>query len=226
MRLATLNDLPLVLDLMRGYYSDDGLEFEFVTRSAREWRIAALHLEVDRNNVATTPVFAARLHETRSLYCTWMCECRGAQGLRASGLPHDRECGGLIMKLILNVLLTSLFACSTASYADPVPATIAPEALVQRIDKSDANLVILDVRTPEEFAAGHIPGALNISHEQLPNRIAELADAKNKDVVVYCRSGRRSAIAQQTLESQGFKRVRHLEGDMLKWEADKRAVEK
>lgn len=130
------------------------------------------------------------------------------------------------MKRLLGVLMTGLLACALANAADPAPATIAPDALVQRMDKGDTNLVILDVRTPEEFASGHIPGAINISHDQLPNRLAEIAGAKDKDVVVYCRSGRRSAIAQQALEAQGFKRVLHLEGDMLQWQAEQRAVEK
>jgi phage shock protein E len=131
------------------------------------------------------------------------------------------------MNRFLYTFAIGLFAiASLASAADAPPAMIAPDQLVQRMEKKDANLVVLDVRTPEEFAAGHIPGAVNIPHDQLPNRLAEIAGAKSKDVVVYCRSGRRSAIAQETLTSQGFKSVKHLEGDMLKWQEEKRAVEK
>ena len=131
------------------------------------------------------------------------------------------------MNRLLRTLAIALLAVSsTAIAADTAPAMIAPDKLVERMEKKDANLVVVDVRTPEEFASGHIPGAVNIPHDQLPNRLAELAGAKNKDVVVYCRSGRRSALAQETLSAQGFKSVQHLEGDMLKWEADKRAVTK
>jgi phage shock protein E len=86
--------------------------------------------------------------------------------------------------------------------------------------------VILVVRTPEEFAAGHVPGARNIPHDQLPNRLAELAGAKNKEIVVYCRSGRRSEMAIDTLSSQGFERLLHLDGDMIKWQQEHRPVEK
>jgi rhodanese-related sulfurtransferase len=124
------------------------------------------------------------------------------------------------MNRLLTLVAVGLLAClSHANAADP--ATIAPDQLVQRLEKNDTSLVVLDVRTPQEFAAGHIPGAVNIPHDQLPNRLAEIAGAKNKDVVVYCRSGRRSAIALETLSSQGFKSVKHLEGDMLKWEEEK-----
>jgi phage shock protein E len=129
------------------------------------------------------------------------------------------------MNFSSRVLAIVLLTFASIAAAD-APATIAPEQLVQRMDKKDPDLVVLDVRTPDEFAAGHIPGAVNIPHDQLPNRLAEIAGAKNKDVVVYCRSGRRSAIAQETLSSQGFKSVKHLEGDMLKWQEEKRPTEK
>ena len=123
-------------------------------------------------------------------------------------------------------LAAGAFAFASLAIADTPPAMIAPDQLVQQMEKKDKDLVLLDVRTPEEFAAGHIPGAINIPHDQLPNRLAEIAGAKEKDVVVYCRTGRRSAIAQETLTTQGFKSVRHLEGDMVKWQEEKRAVEK
>ena len=123
-------------------------------------------------------------------------------------------------------LALGLLVLSSLAVAQAPPAMIAPDQLVQRMEKKNANLVLLDVRTPEEFAAGHIPGAVNIPHDQLPNRLAELAGAKDKEVVVYCRSGRRSAIAQETLTSQGFKSVKHLEGDMLKWQEEKRPTQK
>lgn len=130
------------------------------------------------------------------------------------------------MNRLLSALAAVLLAVSSIAIAADTAPGIAPDKLVERMEKKDANLVVLDVRTPEEFAAGHIPGALNIPHDQLPNRLAELAGAKSKDVVVYCRSGRRSAMAQETLSAQGFKSVLHLEGDMLKWEADKRTMTK
>jgi phage shock protein E len=124
------------------------------------------------------------------------------------------------------VLAIALLATAAAAHADNSGPKIAADQLSERLDKKDAGLVVLDVRTPEEFAAGHVPGAVNIPYDQLSNRIAEITHAKNKDVVVYCRSGKRAAIAEDALAAHGFKNVKHLEGDMIKWNEEQRAVEK
>lgn len=130
------------------------------------------------------------------------------------------------MKKLTRLFALSLFSLSLTAIAETPVATITSDKLVERIEKQDKDIVILDVRTPDEFAAGHVPGARNIPHDQLPNRIAELAGAKDKEVVVYCRSGKRAAVAQETLAKHGFGRITHLEGDMLRWQEEKRPVEK
>ena len=65
--------------------------------------------------------------------------------------------------------------------------------------------VIVDVRTPEEFAAAHLPGALNLPVGELPARLGELP--RGKVLVLYCRSGARSASAEQVLRDKGFETV-------------------
>jgi len=80
-----------------------------------------------------------------------------------------------------------------AAAADP--ASIEPKELGARIAWADRSLVVLDVRTPEEFAAGHLPGAINIPHTELAARVAELEGSRDRDIVVYCRTGARSAAA-------------------------------
>ena len=68
--------------------------------------------------------------------------------------------------------------------------------------------VIIDVRTPEEFAAGHVDGALNIPYEQIVGGVRSIRNLqKDSPILVYCRSGRRSAIARASLEQQGYTRV-------------------
>lgn len=68
--------------------------------------------------------------------------------------------------------------------------------------------VIIDVRTPEEFAAGHVDGALNIPYEQIAGGIKTVKGLKkDQPVLLYCRSGRRSAIAKVALEKEGYKRI-------------------
>ena len=124
----------------------------------------------------------------------------------------------------LTIASWSLFATSLAFAADV--ADIKADVLLERAKKMDESFVILDVRTPEEFAQGHVPGAINISHDKLADRIGELMDAKNKDVVLYCRTGRRAGMAADTLQASGFNKLLHLDGDMLKWAEANRPTEK
>lgn len=74
---------------------------------------------------------------------------------------------------------------------------------------------LIDVRSPEEFASGHVEGARNIPVGEIGQRSAEVGD-KDAPVVVYCRSGMRSAQAKTTLESAGFTQVHNL-GGMSRW---------
>ena len=74
---------------------------------------------------------------------------------------------------------------------------------------------LIDVRSPEEFASGHIEGARNIPVGEIGARSADVGK-KDAPVVVYCRSGMRSAQAKSTLESAGFTQVHNL-GGMSRW---------
>lgn len=107
--------------------------------------------------------------------------------------------------------------------AGPLPAvpSIPAAALEPRLATSTAPL-LLDVRTPAEYAAGHLPGARLIPHDQLPQRLAELGANKDQEVLVYCRSGRRAAQAIDTLTRAGFTHVGHLQGDYQRWSAEGR----
>jgi rhodanese-related sulfurtransferase len=71
---------------------------------------------------------------------------------------------------------------------------------------AEAGALVLDVRSPEEFAQGHVPGAKNIPHDQVARRAAELGPTSTP-IVVYCRSGRRSAAAIETLKELGYERL-------------------
>lgn len=66
--------------------------------------------------------------------------------------------------------------------------------------------IVLDVRGPDEFAGGHVDGAVNIPVQVLPQRIGEVG-AKDKPVIVYCRSGGRSASAKSILTRAGYAEV-------------------
>lgn len=112
------------------------------------------------------------------------------------------------MSRLLIVLLAvfSLTAC-----AAPTITGEAAHALVQK-----QGAVLLDVRTPEEFAEGHVDGAINVPVQVLEAKLASLPAKKDQDVVVYCRSGVRSARASGILKTAGFMKVHDL-GAMSNW---------
>lgn len=80
--------------------------------------------------------------------------------------------------------------------------------------------MLLDVRTPQEFRNGHIPGAvlLDIYDPEFKNKIEKLD--KDKTYYVICRSGNRSGMACQVMHDMGFKDLYNLEGGMLDWMGD------
>lgn len=104
------------------------------------------------------------------------------------------------------------------------PASIEPKVVVERLAWGDQSLVLLDVRTPAEYAESHIPGAINIPHTEIAARIGELSGARDRDLVVYCRSGNRTEQALAVLRDAGFSRLFHLKGDYLRWSEEKRPV--
>ena len=114
-------------------------------------------------------------------------------------------------------------ALASAAWADEA-SLIEPQALAERVASSDPQLLVLDVRSAAEFAEGHIPGAVNIPHDVIGERVAELGPSGDRDIVVYCRSGRRSALAIETLKTAGFSRLFHLDGDYLRWSGERRTI--
>lgn len=127
------------------------------------------------------------------------------------------------MRRLPFLLLLFAIACRAVAAG---PEAIEPKALTERIAWADASLVVLDVRTPAEYTEGHVPGAINIPHTELAARVAELQGAREKDVVVYCRSGTRAEQALDVLGKAGFKRLYHLKGDYTRWTDEKRPVVK
>ncbi|MEJ2382984.1 MAG: rhodanese-like domain-containing protein [Xanthomonadales bacterium] len=70
----------------------------------------------------------------------------------------------------------------------------------------------IDVRSVGEYESGHVEGAVNIPHTEIAERIAEVTEDKDDVIYVYCRSGRRSGIAQSVLENAGFTNVVNIGG--------------
>ncbi|WPL19151.1 putative adenylyltransferase/sulfurtransferase MoeZ [Thiorhodovibrio winogradskyi] len=91
---------------------------------------------------------------------------------------------------------------------------IDSDSLKTRLDASD-NLQLVDIRTPEEVAQGAIPRATHLPMHLLPLRQGELP--RDRDLVIYCRSGARSYHACQFLMQQGFDNVINLRGGIIDW---------
>ncbi len=129
------------------------------------------------------------------------------------------------MKQLIHALAVALLLFGLTGQAQETGGdAIAPADLAARLAAGDAPLV-LDVRTENEFAAGHIPNAVNIPHLELQARIGELAGHENDTIVLHCRSGRRAIAAGEVLRRSGFTRVIELDGHMLGWEAGGHPVE-
>jgi len=88
---------------------------------------------------------------------------------------------------------------------------ITPAELHQR-QQAGETPTILDVRETWEHEEGRIPGALNIPLNSLPERLDDLDELKNQEIIVHCKGGGRSASAKAYLTQQGFTNVRNLEG--------------
>jgi len=84
---------------------------------------------------------------------------------------------------------------------------------------NDRDAWLVDVRSAEEFARGHITGARNIPLDQLEGRVGELAKAKAKPIIVVCQSGQRARAAVAVLTKAGFGEVVTLEGGVSAWQA-------
>ena len=94
--------------------------------------------------------------------------------------------------------------------------TIEPQALATRLDAGEP-IQLIDVRTREEFAEGHIEGAINIPVDEFDP--AALPDTEGRDRILYCRSDRRSGIAAETLAEEINSTVVHMDGGIVAWEA-------
>lgn len=123
--------------------------------------------------------------------------------MRHSGL-FTGDAHSLAALIVLGGLFASGFlSCSGRIGGEEAKRRVAEGAL------------LVDVRTPQEFAAGHIPGSLNVPVTELEERLAELGD-RRRPIVLYCHSGNRSGRAARMLRKEGFTSVYDL-GPMTAW---------
>jgi phage shock protein E len=116
------------------------------------------------------------------------------------------------------VFLVALSA--TAAFAENTEPAGAPDISATELHQrreAGAAPVVIDVRTPAEYASGHVPGAINIPFDQVAQRIAEI-DAP-QGVALYCMVGPRARKGEAALLAAGYESVFHLEGGLAAWQA-------
>jgi len=118
------------------------------------------------------------------------------------------------MKKVIVAIFVSALALSSCSSA-PSATNLDVVGFAEQITKAD--VITLDVRTPGEFAEGHIAGAINIDVEggTFETEIAKLD--KTKSYSVYCQSGRRSLIAVDKMSASGFEKLSNLDNGINDW---------
>ncbi|NND50982.1 MAG: rhodanese-like domain-containing protein [Flavobacteriaceae bacterium] len=130
------------------------------------------------------------------------------------------------MRLSLIVLLGALFlfTCKSQTNANPETIEIVVEPKIEVLEVeafksaiSESNIQLIDVRTPGEYAHGHIENALNIDYLNDGFATAVLKMNKNTPVYIYCRSGGRSEQAALLMKKLGFKTIYDLKGGFLAW---------
>lgn len=117
------------------------------------------------------------------------------------------------------VVLVAAIAAGTVYWVVSKPAsagysTISPAELSAKLDAGE-KLVIVDLREPELFSAGHIPGARNIPFEQFNDRVGELNPADQ--IVLVCHMGQMGDVSGSILAERGYTKVSNLAGGMARW---------
>jgi rhodanese-related sulfurtransferase len=119
--------------------------------------------------------------------------------------------------------LLTLFLFSSNLYAIDL---LTVKQLKEELDQTNQSLILLDVRTREEFNSGRIKNSINIPHDLLLSDISLVADYKSEKVVVYCRSGKRAKLVLDRLSDEGFRTLIDVDGDMLAWNSANLPIEK
>ena len=125
------------------------------------------------------------------------------------------------MKKLIPILLSALMFTGCAGTSNNQTNTYRSITMDEAVDMmaKETGYIILDVRRPDEFAAGHIPGAINVANESIGT--AEILELPDKDqlIMVYCRSGRRSKEASEKLVKLGYTNIVEF-GGILDWKGE------
>lgn len=124
----------------------------------------------------------------------------------------------ILMMLFLVFSIASFSACSVKKDSSSSVTKITAKEAKEMIDQ-DSSITILDVRTSEEYRTGHIEGAILLPDTDILEKAEETIADKSATILVYCRSGRRSALAAEDLAQLGYSKVYDF-GGIIDWTYD------
>jgi len=125
--------------------------------------------------------------------------------------------------LLITILWVSFVSCDQKQNdksTDQDSASVISLISASELDKANDQILLIDVRTPGEFASGHIENSINIDYksDDFKDLIGELDT--NQEVYVYCKVGGRSGRSAKILEDMGFEKVYDLKGGIIAWEKE------
>ena len=112
--------------------------------------------------------------------------------------------------LCLSCTAAAVCGCACGNTKSAANSNAAPAEQSIKVDLNAA--ILLDVRSPEEYASGYLQGARNIPHDRIGAEIAAVAPDKSTRIILYCRSGRRANTALETLRAMGYTDVSNYGG--------------
>ena len=125
---------------------------------------------------------------------------------------------GLIIMLLISLSLFGMTACGGENRTPSTYEQITPQEAKTIMD-TEKDYIIIDARTKEEFAEGHIENAILIPEYEISTRAEKELPDKEQQILVYCRSGRRSKIASEELVKLGYSNVKEF-GGIIDWPYD------
>ena len=129
--------------------------------------------------------------------------------------------GRVWLVVLLVAFMFSAVACMPGAYNN-----IPPDKAKGMIKSGSANLLVLDVRTPGEYnSEGHLKNSVLIPINVLETKLEAISAYKDKDIIVYCAVGGRSAKASSILSEKGFKKIYNMTGGIKEWKRLGYAVE-
>jgi rhodanese-related sulfurtransferase len=114
------------------------------------------------------------------------------------------------------MMLKKTFADLSAEAKTRIPE-LSAEEVKQRLEEPDRDWVLIDVREQDEYRSGHLPGAIGCGRGILEYHIEELVPETDREIVLYCRGGHRSALSADSLREMGYTRVYSMRGGFREW---------